>query len=90
MLIFTIFTELQIVTATNEATTIIMQKLFNENYAFQDEIYDFVESNEFIEVFHGAVAYNQREELTFDDIHDEVTYKAKEIAEIAKETDFEM
>lgn len=76
--------------STKDATGIIMQKLFNESYAFQSEIYDFVETSDFVEIFYDATAFNEAEELTFDDVYDEIISKAKSIAEKANETDFEM
>lgn len=76
--------------ASREATNIIMEKLFNRNYEFQDQIFEFAETSEFIDAFHGAISYHKAENLTFDDVHDEISKKAKEIATLANETDFSM
>lgn len=66
-----------------EATDIIIGKLFSESYAFQDEVYDFVESEEFMDYFGKAHIAVGGESVSFDDILDDVKEKAHAISQIA-------
>ena len=66
-----------------EATDIIIGKLFSESYAFQDEVYDFVESEEFMDYFGKAHIAVGGESVSFDDILDDVKEKAQAISQIA-------